>query len=93
MLTEEDIKLQELICEEGTKKFQEAELKHITSHIKDLSDWDCGAIQIWEDDRGTKLVDIEWCDGVSAFKYDKVMALIKRKGMVTKSEIVEECLF
>lgn len=67
-------------------------LKYITNHITDLSEYDCGALQIWKDNKGNKLVDIEWCDGVSAFYLDKVLNLIKEKGSVTKSELVEYCL-
>lgn len=67
-------------------------LKHITESIIDLGEHDCGAIQIWKNDDGKKLVDIEWCDGVSAFDLEKVLNLIKEKGKVKKSEIVEECL-
>ena len=52
-------------------------LKYITKHITDLTEWDCGALQIWEDSKGNKLVDIEWCDGVSAFDFQKVMKLIE----------------
>lgn len=67
-------------------------LKYITRHITDLTEWDCGALQIWKDTKGNKLVDIEWCDGVSAFNLDKVLNLIKEKGNVTKSELVDVCL-
>ena len=64
----------------------------ISSHITDLNEWDCGALQIWKDSKGNELVDIEWADGVSAFNFSKVMKLIEEKGSVTKSEIVEYCL-
>lgn len=67
-------------------------LEYITKHITDLTKWDCGALQIWEDSNGNKLVDLEWCDGVSAFYLDKVLNLIKEKGNVTKKELVDECL-
>lgn len=67
-------------------------LKYITKHITDLTEWDCGATHIWKDSNGNKLVDIEWCDGVSAFNFEKVMKLIENKGNVTKSELVENCL-
>ena len=67
-------------------------LKYITKHIIDLTEWDCGALQIWKDTKGNKLVDIEWCDGVSAFDLHKVLNLIKEKGNVTKSELCDECL-
>ncbi len=67
-------------------------LKYITSHITNLNEYDCGALQIWKDSKGNKLVDIEWSDGVSAFDLDKVLNLIKEKGNVTKSELVEYCL-
>lgn len=67
-------------------------LKYITKHITDLTEWDCGATYIWKDSNGNKLVDIEWCDGVSAFNFEKVMKLIENKGNVTKSELVENCL-
>ena len=66
-------------------------LKYITKHISNLHPHDCGAINIWESD-GVKLVDIEWSDGVSAFNLDKVLNLIKEKGTVTKSELIEYCL-
>lgn len=65
---------------------------HINSHIKDLHKHDCGAFNIWESSSGETLVDIEWADGVSAFNLFKVMNLIRNKGMVTKAELVEECL-
>lgn len=39
-------------------------LKYITEHITDLTEWDCGALQIWKDRKDNKLVDIEWADGV-----------------------------
>lgn len=64
----------------------------INSHIKDLTEWDCGALQIWNDSNGNTLVDIEWADGVSAFDLQKVLNLICEKGSVTKSELVDECL-
>ena len=67
-------------------------LKYITKHIIDLNKHDCGAFHIWKDNEGNKLVDIEWCDGVSAFNLDKVLNLVKKKGNVTKSELVEYCL-
>lgn len=64
----------------------------ITRCITDLTEWDCGALQIWKDSKGNKLVDIEWADGVSAFNLQNVLNLISEKGRVTKSELVEECL-
>lgn len=67
-------------------------LEHISKHIADLTEQDCGALHIWKDTKGNVLVDIEWCDGVSAFHLDKVLRLIKEKGNVTKSEIVDICL-
>lgn len=67
-------------------------LDYITNHITDLDKNDCGALQIRKDDCGNKLVDIEWCDGVSAFDFDKVMALLKEKTYVTKKELIEYCL-
>jgi len=67
-------------------------LDYITNHITDLKNHDCGALQIWKDSNGNKLVDIEWCDGVSAFDFDKVMALLKEKTYVAKKELVEYCL-
>lgn len=67
-------------------------LNYITEHITDLKEHDCGALQVWKDSKGNKLVDIEWCDGVSAFDLGKVMSLIKEKGNVTKSELVDMCL-
>lgn len=66
-------------------------LKYITKHISNLYPTDCGAINIWESD-GVKLVDIEWNDGVSAFVLEDVMQLIKEKGSVTKSELIDYCL-
>lgn len=65
---------------------------YINSRITDLHENDCGAFNIWEDSEGEDLVDIEWADGVSAFNLKKVLDLIKRKGKVTKSELVDECL-
>ena len=64
----------------------------INSHIKDLTEWDTGALQVWKDSKGNELVDIEWSDGVSAFDLQKVLNLICEKGSVTKSELVDECL-
>ncbi len=66
-------------------------LKYITKHISNLHPTDCGAINIWESD-GVKLVDIEWSDGVSAFVLEDVLQLIKEKGSVTKSELIDYCL-
>ena len=51
-----------------------------------------GAFNIWEDSKGEELVDIEWADGISTFNLKKVLGLLKRKGKVTKSELVDECL-
>lgn len=67
-------------------------LKYITRHIADLTEWDSGALQLWEDSTGNELVDIEWADSVSAFNLQKVLNLICEKGNVTKSELVDECL-
>lgn len=64
----------------------------INSHIKDLTEWDLGAIQIWKDSNGNTVVDIEWADGVSAFYLQKVLNLIGEKGDVTKSELADKCL-
>lgn len=64
----------------------------INNSITDLHKHDCGAFNIWEASKGEVLVDIEWADGVSAFNLKKVLNLIKRKGKVTKSELVDECL-
>lgn len=44
------------------------------------------------EEKGVDVVDIEWADGVSAFDLVKVLNLIKEKGNVTKSELVDECL-
>lgn len=69
---------------------------YITERITDLKEYDCGALQVWEDSNGNKLVDIEWCDSVSdfvsAFDLAKVLNLIKEKGNVTKSELIDACL-
>lgn len=65
---------------------------YINSRITDLYESDCGAFNIWEDSEGNDLVDIEWADNVSAFNLKKVLDLIERKGKVTKSELVDECL-
>lgn len=65
---------------------------YINSRITDLYENDCGAFNIWKDSEGSDLVDIEWADGVSAFNLKKVLGLIERKGKVTKSELVDECL-
>lgn len=81
---------------EGTKTdisyLQKEFLDYITNHITDLNKNDCGALQIWKDSNGNKLIDIEWCDGVSAFDFDKVMTLLKERNYVTKKELVEYCL-
>jgi len=81
---------------EGTEAdisfLQKELLDYITNHITDLDKNDCGALQIWKDDYGNKLVDIEWCNGVSVFDFDKVMALLEEKTYVTKKELVEYCL-
>ena len=70
--------------------------KLITNSIKDLHDYDCGAINIWKDsddtEFDTELVDIEWSDGVSAFVLSKVLKLIKEKEKITKSELIDYCL-
>ena len=66
--------------------------KLITNSIKDLHDYDCGAINIWKDSDDTELVDIEWSDGVSAFVLSKVLKLIKEKEKITKSELIDCCL-
>lgn len=68
-------------------------LRYITKHIIGLTKCDCGALHIWKETAtGKMLVDIEWNDGVSAFYLDKVLNLIKEKGNVTKSELVDICL-
>lgn len=83
---------------EGTETdisyLQKELLDYITNHITDLDKNDCGALQIRKDNYGNKLVvvDIEWCDGISAFDFDKVMALLKEKTYVTKKELIEYCL-
>jgi hypothetical protein len=66
-------------------------LEFITSHITDLEESDCGALQVWNDN-GRNVVDLEWCDGVSAFDLEKVLNLIHEKGSVTKAELCDECL-
>ena len=66
--------------------------KLITNSIKDLHDYDCGAINIWNDSDDTELVDTEWSDGVSAFVLSKVLKLIKEKEKITKSELIDYCL-
>lgn len=84
---------------EGTEAdfsfLQKELLDYITNHITDLEKHDCGALQIYKDDHGKKLVDIEWCDGIGisafAFDFDKVMALLEEKIYVTKKELVEYC--
>jgi hypothetical protein len=63
-------------------------LPFINNHIEDLTEWDTGALQVREEN----VVDIEWADGVSAFDLEKVLNLIKEKGNITKSELVDECL-
>lgn len=73
------------------RSITKATLCYITRHIADLTEGDCGAFHVWEDTKGNKLVDIEWCDGVSAFYLDKVLNLIKEKGDVTKTELVDAC--
>ena len=65
--------------------------KLITNSIKDLHDYDCGAINIWKSD-DIEFVDIEWSDGVSAFVLSKVLKLIKEKEKITKSELIDCCL-
>ena len=67
-------------------------LKFVTSHIADLNEWDTGALQVREEN-GEAVVDIEWADGVSAFNLQKTLNLICEKGNVTKSELVDGCLF
>ncbi len=71
---------------------KKATFKKINKAIVDLSSYDCGAYNIWKNDSGEVLVDIEWADGVSAFNLLKVLGLISLKGIVTKSELVEYCL-
>ena len=66
-------------------------LKFITSHIKDLSEYDTGALQV-RNENGVHVVDIEWNDGVSAFNLQKTLNLICEKGSVTKNELADECL-
>ena len=66
-------------------------LEFITSHIKDLSEYDIGAYQVREEN-GVDVVDIEWNDGVSAFDLQKVLNLICEKESATKNELVDECL-
>lgn len=65
---------------------------YINSRIINLYENDIGAFNIWEDSKGEDLVDIEWADGISTFNLKKVLGLLKRKGKVTKSELVDECL-
>lgn len=67
-------------------------LKHITQHISDLTEEDLGAINVWTDNNGNELVNIEWSDGVSSFYLDKVLKLIEEKGNVTKADLVDNCL-
>jgi hypothetical protein len=66
-------------------------LPFINNHIEDLTEWDTGALQV-RGENGVDVVDIEWADGVSAFDLDKVLNLIKEKGNIKKSELVDECL-
>lgn len=65
---------------------------YINSRIINLYENDMGAFNIWEDSKGEDLVDIEQADGISTFNLKKVLGLLKRKGKVTKSELVDECL-
>lgn len=65
---------------------------YINSRIINLYENDIGVFNIWEDSKGEDLVDIEWTDGISTFNLKKVLGLLKRKGKVTKSELVDECL-
>ena len=62
--------------------------KYINKHIKDLHSYDCGAFNIRNEKNG-KVVDMEWCDGVSGFVLKDVLDFIKEKGMVTRSELME----
>lgn len=66
-------------------------MEYITEHISDLHPNDCGAINIWKNDYGQELVDIEWSDGFCAFDLEKVMSLIEERRTITKYEISEEC--
>lgn len=69
----------------------DALFRFINEHIKDLNEWDCGAIFVWKSEERL-LIDIEWADGVSSFNLFKVLELINNKGTVTKEEIVDYCL-
>lgn len=63
-------------------------LKLINSAIDWLGKHDSGAINIWRDgDTGEIYVDIEWDDGVSTFKYNKLYNKILEKGKLTKDDI------
>ena len=63
-------------------------LKIINSAIDWLDKHDSGAINIWRDgDTGEIYVDIEWGDGVSAFKYNKLYNKILEKGKLTKDDL------
>lgn len=71
--------------------YEEEVLKsYIDFHITDLHQNDCGVINFFEDEN-IKYVDIEWCDGFTAFNLNKVLNLIKEKGKITKDDLIEYC--
>lgn len=64
-------------------------LKLINNAIDWLNESDCGAINIWRNDEGIFMVDIEWNDGVSAFNYNRLYQLIMKKGKISKEDLWE----
>lgn len=68
--------------------FEEGICEYINSFIEDLHPNDCGAFHVWEDN-GIKIVDIEWADGFSGFRLDKVLEYLEDKVSVKKSELME----
>lgn len=67
---------------------EEGICEYINSHIEDLHEWDSGAFNIRDEEIG-KVVDMEWCDGVSGFVLKDVLDYIKENGMVKRSELME----
>lgn len=65
-------------------------LKIINNAINWLNKNDSGAINIRRDEStGEIYVDIEWNDGVSAFRYKELYNKILEKGKITKDDLWE----
>lgn len=67
---------------------EEGICEYINNHIEDLQPHDGGAFQI-RDEKIGKVVDMEWCDGVSGFVLKDVLDYIEANGMVKRSELME----